>query len=132
MTTLHIEHAISDFGVWNAAFERFADVRQKYGVRAQRVQHPVDDPHYIVIDLDFDTADDAGRFLGFLQGIDSAEIINAVHARRAPMMPASAGLRLCQTEATRRGSDLDAPRRSARKQARRRAHAPLRLLAPGA
>ena len=30
----------------------------------------------------------------YLQGIDNAEIINAVHARRAPMMPASAGLRL--------------------------------------
>jgi site-specific recombinase XerD len=28
----------------------------------------------------------------YLQGIDSAEIINVVHARRAPMMPASAGL----------------------------------------
>ncbi len=30
----------------------------------------------------------------YLQGIDSAEIINAVHARQAPMMPASAGLQL--------------------------------------
>ena len=30
----------------------------------------------------------------YLQGIDSAEIINAVHARRAPMMPACAGLQL--------------------------------------
>ena len=30
----------------------------------------------------------------YLQGIDSAEIINTVHARRPPMMPASAGLRL--------------------------------------
>jgi len=28
----------------------------------------------------------------YLQGIDSAEIINAVHARMAPMMPVSAGL----------------------------------------
>ena len=28
----------------------------------------------------------------YLQGIDSAEIINAVHARMAPMMPASAVL----------------------------------------
>jgi len=28
------------------------------------------------------------------QGIDNAEIVNAVHACRAPMMPASAGLRL--------------------------------------
>jgi site-specific recombinase XerD len=30
----------------------------------------------------------------YLQGIDSAEIVSAVHARSAPMMPASAGLRL--------------------------------------
>jgi len=30
----------------------------------------------------------------YLQGIDSAEIISAVHARRAPMMPASAGLQV--------------------------------------
>jgi site-specific recombinase XerD len=29
----------------------------------------------------------------YLQGIDNAEIIETVHARRAPMIPASAGLR---------------------------------------
>ena len=31
------------------------------------MQQPVDDPNYVVIDLDFDTADEASRFLGFLQ-----------------------------------------------------------------
>jgi site-specific recombinase XerD len=30
----------------------------------------------------------------YLEGIDNAEIIDAVHARRAPMIPASSGLRL--------------------------------------
>jgi integrase/recombinase XerD len=30
----------------------------------------------------------------YLQGIDNVEIINAVHRRRAPMMPASVCLRL--------------------------------------
>ena len=30
----------------------------------------------------------------YLQGIDSAEVINAVHNRRPPMMPATAGLTL--------------------------------------
>ncbi len=30
----------------------------------------------------------------YLQGIDSAEVISAVHSRRAPMMPATAGLSL--------------------------------------
>jgi len=67
MTTLHIEHAISDFGSWSAAFERFAPARATFGVRAHRVQQPVDDPNYVVIDLDFDTDDEARRFLGFLQ-----------------------------------------------------------------
>ena len=37
---------------------------------------------------------DLGVTSTYLQGIDNAEIVNAVHARRAPMMPASAGLRL--------------------------------------
>jgi site-specific recombinase XerD len=32
----------------------------------------------------------------YLQGIDNAEIIDTVHARRAPMIPASAGLRTMQ------------------------------------
>ena len=67
MTTLHIEHAISDFDRWLTAFQRFADARIQAGVRAHRVQRPVDDPNYVVIDLDFDTVDDAQRFLGFLQ-----------------------------------------------------------------
>ena len=30
----------------------------------------------------------------YLQGIDNAEIIDAVHARRAPMIPVNASLRL--------------------------------------
>jgi hypothetical protein len=95
MTTLHIEHAITDFAVWNAAFERFADMRARSGVRAHRVQQPVDDPCYVVIDLDFDTAEEASRFLGFLQanvwsspdsapalvGAPSAKILQSAAAR---------------------------------------------------
>jgi hypothetical protein len=67
MTTLHIEHAITDFGLWQAAFDRFAGVREQSGVRAARIQRPVDDPQQVVVDLDFDTADDAAGFLAFLQ-----------------------------------------------------------------
>ena len=37
---------------------------------------------------------DLGVTSTYLQGIDNAEIVNAMHARKAPMMPASAGLRL--------------------------------------
>jgi hypothetical protein len=67
MITLHIEHPISDFTIWKAAFDRFAAVRQQSGVRRHRIQQPVDDPHYVVIDLDFDNATEAARFLQVLQ-----------------------------------------------------------------
>ena len=66
MPTLHIEHAISDFGVWQQAFTRFDAARQQAGVRSHQVRRPVDD-HYVVIDLDFDTVDQAERFRDFLR-----------------------------------------------------------------
>ena len=67
MPTLHIEHAVTDFATWNAAFGRFDQHRQQAGVRRQRVQRPVDDPRYVVIDLDFDSVGEAASFLGFLR-----------------------------------------------------------------
>lgn len=67
MTTLHIEHPISDLGTWQAAFDRFAPAREQAGVRSHRIQQPVDDDHYIVIDLDFDTVEAAQGFLHFLK-----------------------------------------------------------------
>jgi hypothetical protein len=67
MATLHIEHAITDFALWSSAFNRFADARERAGVRGHRVQRPVDDREYVVIDLDFETKDQAGAFLAFLK-----------------------------------------------------------------
>jgi hypothetical protein len=63
MTTLRIEHAITDFAVWNTAFDRFAEVRLNAGVRGHRVQRPIDDARYVLIDLDFDSVGEAERFL---------------------------------------------------------------------
>lgn len=67
MTTLHIEHAVTDFDTWKSAFNRFSEVRRNAGVRGERVQRPKDDPAYVVIDLDFDTTDQADAFLHFLR-----------------------------------------------------------------
>jgi hypothetical protein len=47
-------------------FNRFGGARRNAGVRAQRVQRPVDNPRFVVIDLDFDTIGEAQSFLGFL------------------------------------------------------------------
>lgn len=67
MPTLHIEHAITDFDSWSSAFSRFADVRREAGVRAERVRRPVDDPRYVVVDVDFGTTAEAEAFLRFLE-----------------------------------------------------------------
>ena len=67
MTTLRIEHAISDFTVWQEAFGRFAAAREQAGVHAARVARSVDDERYVFIDLDFADADHAEAFLGFLR-----------------------------------------------------------------
>jgi hypothetical protein len=66
MPTLHIEHPITDLDTWLSAFNRFAEVRRTAGVRSEIVRQPVDDPRFIVIDLDFGTIGEATAFLGFL------------------------------------------------------------------
>lgn len=67
MSTLHIEHAITDLAVWRAAFDRFAERRRQGGVSAERIQQPVDDDHYVLVDLDFPTRAQAEEFLGLLE-----------------------------------------------------------------
>ncbi|MFF3324712.1 hypothetical protein [Streptomyces sp. NPDC002889] len=62
MATLHIEHAITDLDSWKAAFDQFADFRRHAGVRGYRILQPLDDPQYIVVDLEFDTAAAAENF----------------------------------------------------------------------
>ncbi|MGE5831116.1 MAG: hypothetical protein ACM30G_22535 [Micromonosporaceae bacterium] len=67
MPTLRIEHAIVDFALWKSAFDRFAEVRERAGVLRHRIHRPVDDPAYVLIDLDFATVGEAEGFLQFLR-----------------------------------------------------------------
>lgn len=67
MFTLHIEHPVSDFDVWRSAFDGFADMRSRSGVRSHVVRQPVEDPRYVLIDLDFDTTAQAEQFLDLLR-----------------------------------------------------------------
>lgn len=69
MTTLHIEHAITDLASWREAFGRAADLRARHGVRGYDVRQPVDDPSFLVIDLTFDTPGAAEEFLVELEAI---------------------------------------------------------------
>ncbi|MET9801084.1 hypothetical protein [Streptomyces sp. NPDC006368] len=52
MTTLHIEHEITDFETWKAAFDRFGEFRKQGGVRHYRIQRPLGDARHVVLDVD--------------------------------------------------------------------------------
>ena len=67
MITLRIEHAISEYATWKDAFDRFSARRTQAGVRRHRIFQPVDDPAYVMLDLDFDEVRAAEGFLAFLQ-----------------------------------------------------------------
>jgi hypothetical protein len=67
MATLHIEHPITDLQTWLGAFGRFEEARRSAGVTAQRVHQPVDDDKYIYVELDFESAEQAEAFKGFLE-----------------------------------------------------------------
>ncbi len=67
MTVLHIEHPVTDFGTWKQAFDGFAGLRGSAGVRGHVVRRPLDDAHYVVIDLEFGTPEEARAFLEVLR-----------------------------------------------------------------
>lgn len=67
MTTLRIEHAIHDYDLWKAAFDRFAEARAKAGARGFAIRQPADDPKYLMLDLEFEGASQAAAFATFLE-----------------------------------------------------------------
>ena len=98
MTTLHIEHPITDLATWRAAFDRFADRRRQGGVSAERVQQPVDDDHYVVVDLDFATRR-PGRALPRLpgdHGVGVARLLPRAGRHAADADPRTGRLRRAQ------------------------------------
>lgn len=59
MPILRIEHPVPDFDAWKAAFDSDPLDRKGSGVRSYRIQRPVDDPGYVIVDLEFDSRAEA-------------------------------------------------------------------------
>jgi hypothetical protein len=69
MITVRIEHRVSSFQAWKRAFDRDPADRKGSGVRRYAVMQPVDDPNYVLIDLDFDDAGQADAFLSRMRRV---------------------------------------------------------------
>jgi hypothetical protein len=60
---LRIEHAVPNFDGWKQAFDSDPADRKGSGVRRYQVLRSVDDPNYVLIDLEFDTLEEAEGLL---------------------------------------------------------------------
>ncbi|WP_411732061.1 hypothetical protein [Paeniglutamicibacter sp.] len=67
MYTLQIEHGVKDFEMWKGAYGADPLGRADSGVLAERIYRPVDDEHYVVLDLDFASREEAAEFLDRLR-----------------------------------------------------------------
>lgn len=64
---VRIEHPVPSFERWKQAFDGDPADRKGAGVRRYEILRARDDPGYVMIDLDFDTAAEAERFVDTLQ-----------------------------------------------------------------
>ena len=69
MVILRIEHAVRDFDSWKRACDGDPVGREAGGVRGYRVFRRTDDPAYVVVDLDFDSAAEADLFADKLRAL---------------------------------------------------------------
>jgi hypothetical protein len=92
MYILRIEHPVPNYAGWKQAFDSDPVGREKSGVRRYQILRPVDDPNYVMIDLEFDTAGQAeallaamrvvwGRVEGTIMMNPQARIVEAVEIK---------------------------------------------------
>jgi hypothetical protein len=63
MPLVRIEHAVPDYEGWKHAFDRDPADRRGSGVRRYQVLRALDDPNYVMIELEFETEAAATGFI---------------------------------------------------------------------
>ena len=63
MPILRIQHSVPNFESWKRAFESDPMDRKASGVRQYHVHRSVEDPNFVMIDLEFDSVAEAERLL---------------------------------------------------------------------
>ncbi len=84
MPILRIEHHVPNFENWKRAFDSDPVGRQRSGVRRYSILRDVDDPNYVLIDLEFNSREEAeGLLVGMQQvwGRVQGSIIDAPRTR---------------------------------------------------
>jgi hypothetical protein len=69
MPTLRIEHSVANYDAWKRAFDSDPADRKGHGVSSYQISRSVEDPLFVMIDLEFDTQANAEALLGVMQGV---------------------------------------------------------------
>ena len=69
MPIVQLEHPVPDYDAWKRAFDSDPLHREKSGVKRYRILRPVDDPRYVLVDLEFGTLAEAETFQEALRGL---------------------------------------------------------------
>lgn len=85
MPTLRIEHDVPDFNSWKRAFDSDPADRKGSGVRRYQVSRSVDNPNYVMIDLEFDSREEAEGLLAKMRRVwgsdEGQRVMRNPHAR---------------------------------------------------
>ena len=68
-TILRIEHRVPDYDQWKQAFDNDPAGRERMGVRRYQVLRPLDDPNYVMVDVEFDSRREAEDLLAAMREI---------------------------------------------------------------
>jgi ribosomal protein L35AE/L33A len=69
MPILQIEHRVRDFDAWKRAFDSDPVGRDERGVLRYRISRATDDPNLVLVDLEFDTSEEAQVFQAGLRDL---------------------------------------------------------------
>jgi ribosomal protein L35AE/L33A len=69
MPILRIEHPVPDFDGWKQAFDSDPANRRQSGVRRYQILRSMDDPNYVMIDLEFDNKSEAEALLAAMREV---------------------------------------------------------------
>jgi hypothetical protein len=69
MPVLRIEHSVGDFDMWKQVFDGDPADRKGSGVRRYQVFRSVEEPNFVMIDLEFETVEAAQGLLDAMQEI---------------------------------------------------------------
>jgi hypothetical protein len=69
MPILRIQHPVPSYEGWKAAFDSDPVGRERSGVRRYQILRSLDDPNYVMIDLEFDTKSEADALLAAMREV---------------------------------------------------------------